>query len=456
MKYWVILGVLLCPSVCFSQSECLLVPSTSNLQVIQTTRDAVGVTHQSECWDSVNLKTYYPLAILSGAVLTNPSGAQVVTQVNAGGISFQNVPCSSLGAQVQTDAGCASAYNSYIVQSKNVSAVNPLRHGLISWFETDLHQVGAGNEFYNAMFSTSTLLDAGSTGAASQRTMAIEIQNIVSDLTNSGTILSNADTLKLRTTIGVNAHVVNAVGLLQYLPTIAGIVTNFSGYAFDAPTGLGSVNGFIVGDWELNTTNVTTQFGIGSVNGSAGAVQKNYGSYNYGLSAAVMADDTTPVGSFIGHAVMPSLPTNLSAATLHDGWYSGTGSPNGVLSAAIGSFYSQRDGALGTGPLWFKTTGTGNTGWNPAPVLAGNGTATLGTTAITAGTCATVVTVASASVATTDVITWSFSAAPGTGYTAGLNVLPYVSSGNVNFLVCNPTAGSLTPAAATLNWTVEK
>lgn len=54
----------------------------------------------------------------------------------------------------------------------------------------------------------------------------------------------------------------------------------------------------------------------------------------------------------------------------------------------------------------------------------------------------------------TDTISWAFNAAPGTGYTSGLNVLAYVTANNVNFLVCNPTAGSLTPAAATLNWRV--
>ena len=55
---------------------------------------------------------------------------------------------------------------------------------------------------------------------------------------------------------------------------------------------------------------------------------------------------------------------------------------------------------------------------------------------------------------TTDSVKWSFNAVPGTGYTAGLQVLNYVTVNAVNFLVCNPTAGSLTPAAATLNWEV--
>ena len=88
------------------------------------------------------------------------------------------------------------------------------------------------------------------------------------------------------------------------------------------------------------------------------------------------------------------------------------------------------------------------------PQVIASGTSTLGTTAISATSCATVVTSAATGVTSSDAIEWSFNAAPGTGYTAGLHVLPYVTSGNVNFLVCNPTAGSLTPAAATLNWRV--
>ena len=88
------------------------------------------------------------------------------------------------------------------------------------------------------------------------------------------------------------------------------------------------------------------------------------------------------------------------------------------------------------------------------PITIASGTSALGTSAIGAGACASVVTTTATSAATTDTISWAFNAAPGTGYTAGLHVLAYLTSGNVNWLVCNPTAGSLTPAAATLNWRV--
>jgi hypothetical protein len=94
-----------------------------------------------------------------------------------------------------------------------------------------------------------------------------------------------------------------------------------------------------------------------------------------------------------------------------------------------------------------------------ATLTIANGTATLGTSAINATSCATAVTAAASGTATTDSIEWAFNAAPPSGYAgtspaAGLHVLVYVTSGNVNFQVCNPTAASITPAAATLNWRV--
>jgi hypothetical protein len=43
-------------------------------------------------------------------------------------------------------------------------------------------------------------------------------------------------------------------------------------------------------------------------------------------------------------------------------WTSGTGSPEGVLAAVVGSIWTRTDGGAGT-TLYVKETGTGNTGW---------------------------------------------------------------------------------------------
>lgn len=89
-----------------------------------------------------------------------------------------------------------------------------------------------------------------------------------------------------------------------------------------------------------------------------------------------------------------------------------------------------------------------------------SGTSALGTGAITSATCATVVTTSATGTATTDVINWGFNGDPTavTGYApsaAGmLTIIAYPSANNVNYKVCNNTAGSITPGAITLNWVI--
>jgi hypothetical protein len=87
------------------------------------------------------------------------------------------------------------------------------------------------------------------------------------------------------------------------------------------------------------------------------------------------------------------------------------------------------------------------------PAIVAQGTSSVGGNAITAGTCDTVVTTAATNAATTDSISWAFAAAPGTSWPFA-TVQAYLTSGNVNFLVCIPGATGKTPAAATLNWSV--
>lgn len=94
--------------------------------------------------------------------------------------------------------------------------------------------------------------------------------------------------------------------------------------------------------------------------------------------------------------------------------------------------------------------------------LIANGTATMGTGAISSGTCATVVTTSATGVATTDTIVYTPNADPTavTGYapsaSGSLYIWAYPTSGNVNFRVCNNTSGSITPSALTLNWRVAR
>lgn len=43
-------------------------------------------------------------------------------------------------------------------------------------------------------------------------------------------------------------------------------------------------------------------------------------------------------------------------------WYTGTGSPEGVVTALVGSLYTNSSGGVST-TLYVKTSGTGSTGW---------------------------------------------------------------------------------------------
>jgi hypothetical protein len=56
------------------------------------------------------------------------------------------------------------------------------------------------------------------------------------------------------------------------------------------------------------------------------------------------------------------LPTGLFFGPTMHGWYSGTGDPEGVVTAPIGSLYTNTSGGAST-TLYVKESGAGNTGW---------------------------------------------------------------------------------------------
>lgn len=86
------------------------------------------------------------------------------------------------------------------------------------------------------------------------------------------------------------------------------------------------------------------------------------------------------------------------------------------------------------------------------------GTVALGTTAVASGACAAPVVGSATAILSTDVVTFSFNSDPGfiAGYSS-LTVSAYpVPATGPGFRVCNPSAGSVTPTAATLNWRVTR
>lgn len=88
------------------------------------------------------------------------------------------------------------------------------------------------------------------------------------------------------------------------------------------------------------------------------------------------------------------------------------------------------------------------------PFTIGSGTAAMTTAGITTGACGTTVTVAATGVLTTDVISFSRNAAATIGNGGGLTLNAWPTAGSVNFNYCNSAAGTITPTAMTINWTV--
>lgn len=95
-----------------------------------------------------------------------------------------------------------------------------------------------------------------------------------------------------------------------------------------------------------------------------------------------------------------------------------------------------------------------NRSFLPVPQVVAAGTSTLGNYSIGATSCANVVTTAAAGVLATDSVEWAYASAP-SGTTDGKLILNhYVTAGNVNWMLCNPTAGALAPTGLVVNWRV--
>jgi len=150
-----------------------------------------------------------------------------------------------------------------------------------------------------------------------------------------------------------------------------------------------------------------------------------------------------------------------------------------VPSSTLGTLVLGASGTLGSVTMGNATSGTvtlkpvtGTLGTTdmlvPAAVGTGRlsqviaaGTSALGTSEITSGNCASVVTTAATGTATTDTIDYAFNAdlSAVTGYSGVgtlLTIYKYPSANNVNWKVCNWTGASITPSAATINWSVRR
>lgn len=159
---------------------------------------------------------------------------------------------------------------------------------------------------------------------------------------------------------------------------------------------------------------------------------------------------------FIGCTLCAAVLIGASVASSQN-WKFGNISTTSVLNpdnGGVGNAF-----VLISGPASTTKTYTVPNADSVLAVIVATGTSTLATGSINSGACASAVTTAATGAATTDNLSADFTADPTatTGYTAAamLTIVKYITAGNVNFKVCNTTAGALTPGAAlVLRWRV--
>ena len=236
------------------------------------------------------------------------------------------------------------------------------------------------------------------------------------------------------------------------------------------PTNTASATGSLLADFQLGGVSQETFDKAGNIK----AVSFQGTGSNGGISG------TEGTGANAG---TPGAGTDIlyPDSTLHD-WH--INSNNVDLGGVVGTTGTQTlqnktiqgaaiTGALtGTGayiPVTLLNSGTsassstfwrGDGTWAAAPLLIASGTSAMGTGAITSGTCASAVTTTATGATTSDNLVFDATVDPTgvTGYapsaSGSLYIQKYLTSGNVNFKVCNNTSGTITPSALTLQWRV--
>lgn len=352
----------------------------------------------------------------------------------------------------------------------------------ICYAQSGVYPPAAGATGSGTIAATSSLLKGDGSGAAVAASASDIPTLTASKISDFSTTQSGALTGDVTKSAGAGTATVVGLNGTALSSLATGILKNTT--STGVPSVVTAPTGTIVGTSDTQTlTNKTvngvtpTTFGFldptssiqTQINGKAGfpgaGVAVSTGSA-WGTSL------TAPAGAIVGTSDSQTLTgKSIDAGQLTGSIVAGrlpalTGDATttvGTVAVTVGKINGTSLAGLATGILKNTTTtgvpsiaaaGTDYT----APIASG--TAALGTSAIASGACATVVTVAGSGIATTDILTTSFNGDPTavTGYGATANgmltIIPYPTSGNANFKVCNNTAASITPGAITLNWKV--
>jgi hypothetical protein len=100
-------------------------------------------------------------------------------------------------------------------------------------------------------------------------------------------------------------------------------------------------------EYRFNSTQTEMSIGVGVIGASQTIGWKYLPNFDYEISSGSLVIGTSGKGI--------SLPGGIT-------WTSGSGSPEGVVTAPVGSLYSRSNGGALTS-LYVKESGAGNTGW---------------------------------------------------------------------------------------------
>lgn len=222
--------------------------------------------------------------------------------------------------------------------------------------------------------------------------------------TDTGTYSSGADTFDITTggsnrlSVSSNSTLtgnlgINTAGNSSYALDVASgalRVTNSNGSSTAAVEGKGNSNPYFL------LTDTSASAIIGRMQALSGAPDRlavgSFSNHPFGLYAnsaerwtVGTSGNFTPAAASmysIGSSTLPVADFTQSgkhywnSTTLFD--YYGSGSPEGVVTATVGSVYRRTNGSSGT-TLYVKESGSGNTGWNPLSSAGASGVSTLNT-----------------------------------------------------------------------------